>query len=473
MLSRLSTSTRRRAPTPELDPEVLAKRQERQRRKQAESDELWAQKKRRRRTRDRAGLPADPPCPPRFPSETTIDEAKAFLHLDDTHYQQMRDSFTDICNGLRIVKKSEAGHDGWQAAKDRLIFENAHLSYWCLDRPSPDGREALAVDIICSDVTKRIRTMASRMTIAEAKNALGINPEESRQVRQGFYDILRGDHFTSKIEAGKEHWDELKEQWIAGLPILQGILAPGDADPQHGLKVKAMEILCRDVMKRLRDDQANRDPSRKKLSQGQTNRTVATPRARGRPPTNHYVASGGVMADDAGMSTLASQALATSMNLSQPQTVTTASDYANQQIDPELLASSHHLSSHLVPAAPSQPTPASPPLPPPLSARPMSIPLGVFFQTSPKSSIQVSPPVWLTTMTSFSLADIQSTALEEHPDPELGQNFRVIRVEGVLESREGAGRQITMRLDSDDEVGAYLKYLEGDKIHFWVSFGEV
>ena len=63
-------------------------------------------------------------------------------------------------------------------------------------------------------------------------------------------------------------------------------------------------------------------------------------------------------------------------------------------------------------------------------------------------------------------------AVEEHA--ELADK-KVVRVEGVLESGgggEGAERQIGMRLDSDEEVGAYLKYLGGDKIHFWVSFGE-
>ena len=67
------------------------------------------------------------------------------------------------------------------------------------------------MDVICTDVTKRMRTMQLKMTIAEAKTILGSNPEESRTIRQEFVNVLKEDHFTSKTEAGQEHWEELKE----------------------------------------------------------------------------------------------------------------------------------------------------------------------------------------------------------------------------------------------------------------------
>ncbi|KAI2282383.1 hypothetical protein LOZ03_006832, partial [Ophidiomyces ophidiicola] len=69
-----------------LEPMSQAKRQERLARLQEESDARWATKKRRRRTRGWAGLPADPPGPPRFPSETTLDESKMYLCLDEATY---------------------------------------------------------------------------------------------------------------------------------------------------------------------------------------------------------------------------------------------------------------------------------------------------------------------------------------------------------------------------------------------------
>jgi hypothetical protein len=255
---------RTRGDSPPLSPEVMAKRQERLAKLQAESAERWATRKRRRRTRGWAGLPADPPGPPRFPSETTIDESKSFLSLDNRLYRDIRSRFQRICEEAGIIKKTIAGPERWEAAKDSLVQESPHLQgvFWAND----ENQEAkkLALDVVCSDVTKRMRTLERRMTIAEAKNALGVNPEESRQLRNAFYQTLKADHFTSKLEAGEDHWKELKATWINDSELLQNILAPGDADPQHQDKVKAMEVLCRDVMKRLRDDQTKRDPSRKK-----------------------------------------------------------------------------------------------------------------------------------------------------------------------------------------------------------------
>ena len=246
---------------------------------QIESDERWAARKRRRRTRGWAGLPADPPGPPRFPSETTLDESKAFLSLDNTLYRQARDQFQAICEHESVLKKTDAGPEKWQKTKDRLISENPHLQhiFWN-DQTHKVEQKALALDVICTDVTKRMRTLERRMTIAEAKNVIAINPEESRQVRNAFYALLVADEFTSKLETGDEHWNELKSRWIADSPILQRILAPGASDPQHQVKVRAIEVLCRDVMKRLRDDQAKKDPSRRRQFAGGPGPGPAPPR---------------------------------------------------------------------------------------------------------------------------------------------------------------------------------------------------
>ncbi|KAF7902942.1 hypothetical protein EAF00_002844 [Botryotinia globosa] len=253
-----------RAESPPLSPEVMQKRKERLSKLAAESDEKWNTRKRRRRTRGWAGLPADPPGPPRFPSETTIDESKNFLRLDNLLYRDIRARFQRICEEAGIIKKTLAGPERWEAAKDSLIQESEHLqSVFWNTQENLDARK-LALDVVCGDVTKRMRTLERRMTIAEAKNALGVNPEQSRELRNSFYQILKADHFTSKLEAGEEHWQELKTSWINGSELLLNLLAGGDDDPQHAQRVKAMEVLCRDVMKRLRDDQTKRDPTRKK-----------------------------------------------------------------------------------------------------------------------------------------------------------------------------------------------------------------
>ncbi|KAJ0376996.1 hypothetical protein COL922a_014130, partial [Colletotrichum nupharicola] len=121
-------------------------------------------------------------------------------------------------------------------------------------------------------------------------------------IRNAFYNTLKQDHFTSKLEAGDEHWKELKEQWIQGSDLLQRILAPGSADPEHATKLKALEVLCRDVMKRLRDVQTKRDSSRKRQAPSTNIHVPDTTNTDIITPYDNGISNG--------ISTLASQALA-------------------------------------------------------------------------------------------------------------------------------------------------------------------
>lgn len=247
-----------------LSPQVVAKRRDQLHKLEAQSAERWETRKRRRRTRAWAGLPADPPGPPRFPSETTIEEGRVILSLDNALYREVRSRFADICNEAGVAKKTIAGPKRWDAVKQTLIQAMPHLqSVLWASKDNADNKK-LALDVICTDVTKRMRTAERKMTIAEAKSLLQINPEESRSIRHDFLAILQRDHFTNKVEAGQEHWDELKGTWISASPILQRLLAAGPDDPAHGEKLRAVEVMAKDVMKRLRDEQTRRDASRQK-----------------------------------------------------------------------------------------------------------------------------------------------------------------------------------------------------------------
>jgi hypothetical protein len=230
-------------------------KEERRRKMQAESVERWANKKRRRRTRQYAGIPADPPGPPRFPSETTLGESQVILGLEKSAYTAVRDSFQSICVDAGITKKTVAGPEAWEAAKERLIGEFQQLkdAFW-VSKEDLDNKK-LALDVICSDVTKRMRAGGDKeMLLADAKNILGLNPEESRRVRSAFYKILQADGFTSKVAMGPERWKELKQRWIDESDMLQRILSRLDDAQSHEMKTRAVEALARDVMKRLRDD---------------------------------------------------------------------------------------------------------------------------------------------------------------------------------------------------------------------------
>lgn len=427
---------------PSMSPQVLAKRKERFDKLQAESDQRWQEKKRRRRTRGWAGMPADPPGPPRFPSETTLDESKVYLGLDSAMYRDVRDHFQRICDSSDIIKKTLAGPEKWQQAKERLIQENTHLqkAFWT-ENVQLDAK-ALALDVICTDVTKRMRTMERRMTIAEAKNALGINPEESRQIRNVFYSKLKADHFTSKLEAGDEHWKELKEQWMQGQPLLLTILAPGDTDPDHANKVRAVEVLCRDVMKRLRDDQTKRDPSRK---DGDNVAPTAehSPAKRGSNKTSTGSSNG----LGNGISNVASKALATNPIV--------ASSISDMQIDPSLLQAANDGSF----AADGQH--AATTLPACMSAtgtNDLAAPFAVYLRPHPKSQMYRTAKVWLGTLSSSSVAELRALLATKWP------HASIARIDGI--EKGAGGQEISYLIEEDDELDAYLTHVRDRKATF-------
>lgn len=226
---------------------------------EAESATRFASKKRRRRTRQYAGMPADPPGPPRFPSETTLADSQEILALDRTAYAAVREKFQAVCEAAGILKKTVAGPEAWEGAKSDLLaaFPNLQHVMWA---DEGDGeRKKLALDVICSDVTKRMRAGGDKgLVLAEAKNILGLNPAESREVRATFYDILKTDGFTSKVALGPDRWKKLKQKWIDESEMLRKILSRLDDSTSYEMKTKAVEALATDVMKRLRDDQSKR-----------------------------------------------------------------------------------------------------------------------------------------------------------------------------------------------------------------------
>ncbi|KAL2165575.1 hypothetical protein VTH06DRAFT_878 [Thermothelomyces fergusii] len=234
-----------------LDAMREARREYRKRLLEAEAHERWLTKKRRRHTRPYGGLPADPPGPPRFPSETTLSEAKAILQMDRAAYAATREKFYSLCQRAGVYKKTLAGPERWEALKDQLVRESAHLRAVMWDGADAE-RKRLAVEIICCDVTKRIRTEATALRVADAKVLLGLNPEEGRSVRRQLHAILAAEKFTSMLVEGLEYFEELKQRWIAQSPELARAIAAGAADPEYQQKVRAINVLCRDAMRRYR-----------------------------------------------------------------------------------------------------------------------------------------------------------------------------------------------------------------------------
>jgi hypothetical protein len=327
------------------------------------------------------------------------------------------------------------------------------------------------------------------MTIAEAKNALGVNPEESRQLRNAFYQTLKADHFTSKLEAGEEHWKELKSQWINSSQLLQTILAPGNADPQHQEKVKAMEVLCRDVMKRLRDDQTKRDPTRKRKpepnfssaddsmhaipqqslppfdpgsdanpfqasphhnlvqtatrAQAQSQAAQSQPRVRGqaqpRPPQPQQHPQ--VMMDHSNMQIDPSLLLAAAND---PSLMNRGMQNMQNQFSEQQYADQQYAAQAAQAACP--PSPSS---------------IAVYFRLHPSSDVQTTSRLWVSTLSMISVDELRQLAVAKFP------GTIAIRVEGVF--KQPSGHEMTLPIDSDEELQAYLAEINGVKPIFTVQ----
>lgn len=475
----LQTAVSESDTTPLSNEEALRK-QLRLEQLQKESDEKWQARKRRRRTRGWAGLPPDTPGePPRFPSETTIDEAKAYLRLDNTMYRELRERFLQICKEEDIIKKTISGPEKWAHSVQKLISENDHLANVFQEEPEalqgtealfrPKGQKALSIDVICMDVTKRLRTMDSRMTLGEAKNILSLNPEHTRHVRSVFAAKLRADHFTNKLEAGEQHWADLKTAWVNECERLSRVLSQGAADPEYNRKLKAVEVIARDVMKRLQQENSAKDPTKKKqVHQGPgpgPAPPVMIPQPAIRRPRNQQDSNNSppntTQSDHSNLIALAESAdlqidpsllLAASdaavlptTNYEAPQPYQNHPEYQHQQT---YQSAQHAYNQTYYPAASKAP--------PPTPSFAESSPLPIYFRLHPHSTTPFpTKTMWLSILQHPNLAEISSLATREHP------GTQVLKLEGLVTYKGDQGdREVTVEVADDAELGAYLGHVK-------------
>ncbi|KAH6685414.1 hypothetical protein F5X68DRAFT_210126, partial [Plectosphaerella plurivora] len=420
----------------------------------------------RRLTRALGSRPRDVPGPPRFPSELTLDEAKVILGLEDEPYTAMRALFTQLCTEADIIKKTLAGPERWDAVKDELIrrFPPLEAEMW-QSRDNHDGKK-LALEVICIDCTKRMRVKNTRLSLPEARVILGINPAETRELRASFYRLVEARGLQSKTQAGVRQWTELKNEWATCTPVIQRVLAAGTADASHGDKLKALEILARDVMKRRWDDALRM----KKMAA-----------AAGGGQEEEEEGSDGDVVQDAGLSTGAGATTQARFQISpelydsnprggndlgqtsmytggggyQQQQQTTA--YPRQQLDGLMGTTAPHV------AAPSSfvNDPAVSTAPPPPSGPQQSTSTAVFLRLHPTSTFSTSTALWIATLSGRSIRELRQAAVARHP------GAAVLRVEGIL--KDGKGGEMPLLIDGDSELDAYMAHLSGTSPTFSVQ----
>ena len=421
--------------------EVERRREERRTQMLADSDERKANNKRRRRTRNYGVVPADPVGPPRFPSETTLDESKTFLSLDNATYQRIRDRFQKICEENGVIKKTQAGPEKWQAVKTQLIEDDEHLRNVFWNDTSNESEKALALDVICLDVTKRMRTMDKSISIADAKNILGLNPEQNRRMRDSLYAVLKADGFISITEAG-DRYDQLKQEWVNRTPYLQQLLDP--ADPRYAGRLRAFNFICRDVVKRVRDD--NKNPAKANFmppilpltdaaasaAAGLQALQATNPAVQSSPPQQMAPPAPIIQAPPA-RAPASRQVRVSRSAAAQP-----VSNVSNVHIDPSLLP----------PANGGTYEPINQP----------ASPVAAFFKPHPRSQIHKAAKMWLGTLNTQTLSEIRSMLASKWPDAIFN------RIEGM--ARGPDGDHIPYLIEDDEELQAYLEHVAGGKAVF-------
>ncbi|KAK0664575.1 hypothetical protein QBC41DRAFT_283668 [Cercophora samala] len=268
---------------PPDEAELAAKREQRKRQIEAEAEELWRTKKRRRHTKQYGFLPPDPAGPPRYPSETTLTEAKEILQLDQQAYMGIRERFYNICMSHGVIKKTLIGPERWKQFKDQLIRESLHLRAAMWDQENIEQKK-LAVEIICNDITKRVRTTQTKVSVLEAKRLLGLDPDAGREIRAQFYNILAVERFGPVLEEGVERFRELRQRWIDANEVLKEAWT-NQEDPEHARKVKAVIALGRDAERRYHADVYGRgiDPLRPRSPTPEPSKKPKSPKPP-RPP---------------------------------------------------------------------------------------------------------------------------------------------------------------------------------------------
>ena len=435
-----------------LPPEEVARREQRLRDMEVDSANKLSARKRRRRIRGYGHLPADgADVPPRYGSETSLDECKAFLMLSNESYVLMRAQYEAICRDMGIIKMTLCADGQWQESKDRLVRESPHLSA-ILHPLQPDlDKRYLALNCICSDVTKRMRNASKFMSMADANNVLGIDPVQSKQLRRLLYDILEADHFTTTVACGKDRFEEIRQLWYSRSPILQAAVATGDRE-----KLRAVELLNKDARKRYGDDLIKKDPSKKTWTKNAHAGPGPGP-AQGLP----HAANAKPIAPSPGPGPARKKRRTTAPASSAPTCVVPAPAPAAPVPAPEA-AMPFNLDPLL--SAPPGPTtwPEPMPMPPPTSA-----PVPAYFRLAPASlAVGPHPRLWIDKLPARTLAGLAQAATSRAPGA-----LELVKAHGVVArlpgGEAGEAAEDAWLIESDDELQVYLE-AAGEKPTFVV-----
>lgn len=424
----------------------------------------------------------------RFPSQVSATVARERIGIDRPTYKNMRIVFKRICKDDGIIRKTEPDISVWEAAKVKLRSEipQLHIAMSTSKDEEVARLKQISLDVICMDIAKGMRVTKSTNSVTEVRNTLGINPEESRQIRYLFMKILEEVNFKWKSNASPEQWAELNKLWAARSPMVAKIVASREGGPT-GIQARA------DALKAIAKNGLSRYQ--------ELNLRKAVP-----PATTEAVASGapqqllslGTM--DTAMDSFAGDSGDISFpdNTVSPdpprQTRRSTRTAANAQpvvqlgqrrnppkpakttrsntiAAPTLPSHVHHTMQSTAPtaneqaffvAAPSFPTTVyqqTTPAPSLFYQAPTAF--AVYFRLHPSSSFASAASLWISTLRSSLLQDLRGAAASKFP------GTVCLRVEGIV--KDGNGGEIPLQINQDDEMMAYMEHLQGSTPTFSVQ----
>ncbi|KAJ4327441.1 hypothetical protein N0V84_002094 [Fusarium piperis] len=459
----------------------------------------------------------------RFPSEMTLIDCKDVLRLDAATYSETRECFGRICQQESIVKKTLAGPDRWEYVKNRLIHERPHLQEILWVSKEKLETKQLALDIICTDVTKRLRNMDTKMTLLDAKNVLELNPEESREIRTALYTVLCDANFTCKSDVTTEEWEGLKRLWMEKSVHNKKLSLAGD-DAETRKRARALEILARDVIKRRRDDYRHRLPHGSESTKQKEARRSKTPQdgqnreqpqqlssrespssafevsdrdaARSSSPAAPPPMNDDGLGNDMGSSTfepipeltqdsrvsfastgrsmppqlpapIPSQASLPSSNgvLPHPPRMLGSSASTPMSVNSQY-GSPLYMGANTQPAFMGQPYVAQQFSPAPSTTMFQGVPavptsFAIFLRLHPSSTIVANTGLWIGTMSTHSVQELRDVAVAKFP------GAICVRIEGII--KDGKGTELPLQIQEDEELTAYFAHMGGGSPTFAVQ----
>ena len=90
----------------------------------------------------------------------------------------------------------------------------------------------------------------------------------------------------------------------------------------------------------------------------------------------------------------------------------------------------------------------------------ISNPTAVYVRPHPKSDLHANEKMWLGTLGSRSVSELQSILVQKWPDANIS------RIDGV--ERGTDGREVSYLIEEDEELDAYLDHVNGRKASFVV-----